>query len=227
MENPIQIPLSKSTEMLHGVLSIPDNTLGLIIFAHGSGSGAISTRSQIIARVLNENNLATLLFDLLTKEEQEADSRAQTIACKVPGVTFIKFNIELLTERLDAVTQWVQNHAETKNLSLAYFGASTGAAAAIYAAASHRDVKAIVCRGGRTDLVDEMTLADVKCPSLFIVGESDKKVIEFNKKTVKNLISVKDKKLEVVKGATHLFEEQGKIEQVAELASDWFKRYLR
>ena len=226
LDKSIQIPLSRSTELLNGVLTIPDNTIGLVIFAHGSGSGASSTRSQLISRAFKENNLSTLLFDLLTKEEQDADNRAQTIACKVPGVTFIKFNVELLTERLDSVTQWVQCHSETKNLHIAYFGASTGAAAALYAAASLRDIKAVVCRGGRTDLVDEKILEDIRCPILFIVGEKDKKVMEYNKTTLKGLVNTNYKKLEIVKSATHLFEEQGKLEQVSELAIDWFRRYL-
>jgi putative phosphoribosyl transferase len=226
LDKPVQIPLSRSTELLNGVLTIPDNTIGLVIFAHGSGSGASSTRSQLISRAFEEKNLSTLLFDLLTKEEQDADNRTKTIACKVPGVTFIKFNVELLTERLDSVTQWMQCHSETKNLRIAYFGASTGAAAALYAAASLREVKAVVCRGGRTDLVDEKTLEDIRCPILLIVGEKDKKVMEYNKTTLRGLTNANDKKLEIVKGATHLFEEQGKLEQVSEIAIDWFSRYL-
>jgi putative phosphoribosyl transferase len=160
------------------MLSIPTDSTSLIIFAHGSGSSVTSSRNQIVAKILNDNGLSTLLFDLLTKEEQESDTRTQNIMCKIPGLRLNKFNIELLTERLDAVTQWVQNNSDPKNLKIGYFGASTGAAAALYAASSFRDVKAVVSRGGRTDLVDKKTLEDVTCPCLFIVGGNDKKIIE-------------------------------------------------
>ncbi len=212
---------------IEGNLTVPDNSISLVIFAHGSGSGGTSKRNQAIAQTLNNHSYGTLLFDLLTKEEQEIDSRAQNIVNKVPGIALNKFNIELLTERLDAVTQWVQSNNDTRNQRIGYFGASTGSAAALNAAASFRDIKALVSRGGRTDLVDQKTLSDVTCPCLFIAGGNDKKVIESNKKTMKDLIHVKDKKLEIVKGASHLFEEEGKIEQVAELASNWFKTYLK
>jgi len=174
-----------------------------------------------VAQILNEHGFATLLFDLLTKGEQETDSRAQNIVGKVPGVILNKFNIELLTERLDTVIQWVQNNNDTKNLNIGYFGASTGAAAALYAASSFRDVKALVSRGGRTDLIDKKTLAELSCPCLFIVGGNDKKIIEINKKTINQLTNVKDKKLEIIKGASHLFEEQGKIEEVGNVAAKW------
>ncbi len=147
--------------------------------------------------------------------------------CKIPGVTLNKFNIELLTERLIAVTQWVQNDDDTKGLKLGYFGASTGAAAALFAASSFRDVKYVVCRGGKTDLVDKETLQDITSPCLFIVGGNDKKVIEINKNTMNELVNDNDKKLEIVKGASHLFEEEGKLEQVAELASSWFKTHFK
>ena len=137
-----------------------------------------------------------------------------------------KFNIELLTERLIAVTQWVQNNNDTKNLKIGYFGASTGAAAALYATASFRDVKVVVSRGGRTDLVDKKTLEDVKCPCLFIVGGNDKKVIEINKKTIDQLSNVRHKKLEIIDGASHLFEEEGKIEEVGNVAARWLNEAL-
>jgi putative phosphoribosyl transferase len=212
---------------IDSILSIPENSKSLVIFAHGSGSGLTSSRNQKVAQILNDNGFGTLLLDLLTKSEQESDVNAQNIVGKVPGVILLKFNIELLTERLDAVTQWVQSNNNTKNLKFAYFGASTGAAAAIYSAASFKDIKAVVCRGGRTDMVDKKTLSDVRCPCLFIVGSDDKKVIGFNKNTFNQLVNVKYKKLEIVKGASHLFEEEGKIELVANLASEWFAKYLR
>lgn len=152
MKNSQVIQINAFTS-LEAILSIPDSSTSIIIFAHGSGSSATSSRNQKVAQILNDNGLGTLLFDLLTKEEQESDIRTLRIIHELPGVTLNKFNIELLTERLDAVTQWVQNDNETKNLNIGYFGASTGATAALYAAASFRDVKAVVSRGGRTDLV--------------------------------------------------------------------------
>jgi putative phosphoribosyl transferase len=214
----IQINASLSLE---AILSVPQNSTSVIIFAHGSGSSATSSRNQIVAKILNEHGLGTLLFDLLTKEEQESDIRTQNIMCKIPGLRLNKFNIELLTERLIAVTQWVQNNNDTKILKIGYFGSSTGAAAALYAAASFRDVKAVVSRGGRTDVVDKKTLEDVNCPCLFIVGGNDKKVIEINKKTLDRLTNAKVKELKVIEGASHLFEEEGKIEEVGNVAAKW------
>ena len=195
----------------------------LVIFAHGSGSSATSSRNQKVAQILNKNGFATLLFDLLTHEEQESDYKSQDLMNKVPGLTLNKFNIELLTERLDAATQWVQNNDDIKYLAIAYFGASTGAAAALYAASSFKDVKTVISRGGRTDLVDKNTLSNIMCPCLFIVGSNDKKVIDINKNTMNHLINVKDKKLEIIKGASHLFEEKGMIEQVGGRASEWLE----
>jgi putative phosphoribosyl transferase len=212
-----------TTIELKGRLSIPENVQGLIIFAHGSGSSATSSRNLKVAQILNEDGVATLLFDLLTHEEQESDDKSQMLMNKVPSLTLNKFNIELLTERLDAATQWVQNNDDIKHLAIAYFGASTGAAAALYAASSFKDVKTVISRGGRTDLVDKNTLSNITCPCLFIVGSNDKKVIDINKNTMNHLINVKDKKLEVIKGASHLFEEKGMIEQVGGRASEWLE----
>ncbi|MDQ5869209.1 MAG: dienelactone hydrolase family protein [Thermoproteota archaeon] len=219
----IQINASVSLE---AILSIPNNSISLVIFVHGSGSNTTSSTNQIVAQILKDHGFSTLLFDLLTKEEQESDFRTQRIIHELPGVTLNKFNIELLTERLDAVTQWVQNNNDTKNLNIGYFGASTGAASALYAASSFRDVKAVVSRGGRTDLVDNKTLAELSCPCLFIVGGNDKKVIEINKKTIDQLSNVRDKKLEVVNGASHLFEEQDKMEEVGNIAAEWLKSVI-
>ena len=223
----LQLIKINASVSLEAILSIPDGSTSIIIFAHGSGSSATSSRNQIVAQILNDNGLGTLLFDLLTKEEQESDIRTQRIIHELPGVTLNKFNIELLTERLDAVSLWVQNNNDTKNLKIGYFGASTGAAVALYAAASFRDVKAAVSRGGRTDLVDKKTLEDVKCPCLFIVGGDDKKVIDINNKTMEQLSNVKEKELVIVKGASHLFEESGKIEQGAKIASSWLGSYFK
>jgi putative phosphoribosyl transferase len=216
----IKINASVSIE---AILSIPDGSTSIIIFAHGSGSSGTSSRNQLVSQILNDNGFGTLLFDLLTKDEQESDIRTQRIVHELPGAALNKFNIELLTERLDAVSQWVQNNNDTKNLKIGYFGASTGAAAALYAAASFCDVKAVVSRGGRTDLVDKKTLEDVKCPCLFIVASNDKKLIEINKRATDQLTNVEVKELKVIEGASHLFEEEGKIEEVGNVAARWLK----
>jgi putative phosphoribosyl transferase len=206
----IQINASVSLE---AILSIPNDSISIVIFAHGSGSSATSSRNQLVAKILNE--------------EQEGDIRTLRIIHELPGITLNKFNIELLTERLDAVTQWVQNNNDTKNLKIGYFGASTGAAAALYAASSFRDVKTVVSRGGRTDLADKETLGDITSPCLFIVGGNDKKVIEINKKTIHQLTNVKVKELEVIEGASHLFEEEGKIEEVGNVAARWLEGTMK
>jgi dienelactone hydrolase len=138
-----------------------------------------------------------------------------------------KFNIKLLTQRLISITEWVQSNYETKNLDIGYLGASTGATAALYAAARFLDVKVLVSRSGRVDLVDKNTLSCIVCPCLFIVGGYDKKVIDINKKTLHHLKNAKNKKIKVIEGASHLFEEQGKIQQVAHLSIDWFKMFFR
>lgn len=218
----IRFPIEGQGE-LTAELTVPPKATALVIFAHGSGSGRTSSRNQIVAQILNERGFGTLLFDLLTKEEQESDERTQKIACRLAGLTLNKFNIELLTERLIAVTQSVQNNANTRDWSIVYFGASTGAAAALFAAAAFRSVKAVISRGGRTDLVDETTLLSISCPCLFIAGSNDKRVIQANKKTISELGSLNDKRLEVVRGASHLFEEKGKTEDVGDIAARWLK----
>lgn len=196
---------------LKGNLQIPKGAKGLVLFAHGSGSGRLSPRNNYVAGVLNGSGLATLLFDLLTEEED--------------AVYENRFNIDLLTERLAAVTKWCESNSETRNLSIGYFGASTGAAAALCAAAGLGEViKAIVSRGGRPDLAGEK-LSRVKSPTLLIVGGLDAQVIELNREAEKKLLGIH--KVEIVPGATHLFEEKGTLEMAAELATDWFKQYLR
>lgn len=224
-EREVKILISRqqqtTTIELKGRLSTPDNVQGLVIFAHGSGSSVTSSRNLKVSQILNEDGFATLLFDLLTHEEQESDDKSQDLMNKVPGLTLNKFNIELLTERLDAATQWVQNNDDIKHLAIAYFGASTGAAAALYAASSFKDVKTVISRGGRTDLVDKNTLLNITRPCLFIVGSNDKKVIDINEDTMNHLVNVRDKEIEIVKGASHLFEEEGKIEEVGKIAARW------
>lgn len=229
-EREVKIFISRQQETttieLKGRLSTPENARGLVIFAHGSGSSVTSSRNQKVAQILNDNGIATLLFDLLTHEEQESDDKSQDLMNKVPGLTLNKFNIELLTERLDAATQWVQNNDNVKHLSIAYFGASTGAAAALFAASSFKDIKTVMSRGGRTDLVDKNSLANIRCPCLFIVGSSDKQVVGINKDTINQLTNVTDKKLEIVKGASHLFEQEGMIEEVGRIAAKWLKNRM-
>jgi putative phosphoribosyl transferase len=218
--------LFKDQNQISGNLIIPEKSTGIVIFAHGSGSTGTSYRNQVLGQALNNNGFSTLLFDLLTEGEKQIDSKCENIAGKIPGITLNKFNIKLLTQRLISITEWVQKNNDTENLDIGYFGASTGTAAALYAVTAFYDIKVLVSRSGRSDLVDKKTLSDITCPCLFIVGEYDKKVIDINKKTVHELKNVKDKKIEIMEGASHLFEEQGKIKEVADLSVYWFKRYL-
>ena len=195
---------------LAGNLSIPDNAAGLVLFVHGSGSSRHSPRNQFVARMLNKAGLGTLLFDLLTPQEELVDSRTAEH----------RFNIGLLAERLVHATDWAKQQQPTRNLRICYFGSSTGAAAALVAAAQlPDDVGAIVSRGGRPDLAGE-ALPKVKPPTLLIVGGVDDVVIELNEKARAQMRC--EVKIEIVPGATHLFEEPGALEQVAKLASDWF-----
>ena len=205
-----QIEVSVSGIKLRGVLEAPKGASGLILFSHGSGSSRLSPRNNYVARVLNEAGLATLLFDLLTEEED--------------AVYENRFNIDVLTERLKAVTKWCQQNSDTNQLKVGYFGASTGAACALKAAAISPEVMAVVSRGGRPDLAGD-DLFKVKCPTLLIVGGLDEAVIEMNRAADKKLGG--PHKVEIVPGATHLFEEPGTLEKVAELAADWFRRYLK
>lgn len=193
-----------------GNLEIPAKAKGLVIFAHGSGSGRFSPRNRYAAGILNKNNLGTLLFDLLTAEEEKIDEYTAEY----------RFNIKLLAERLINVTDWLIKEPSLKGLKLGYFGASTGAAAALIAAAKKSDIiYAVVSRGGRPDLAMK-SLPEVKAPTLLIVGGEDFEVIELNKTAYEN-ISAK-KKIEIIPGATHLFEEQGALEEVARITAKWF-----
>jgi len=187
------------------------------LFAHGSGSSRHSPRNRYVAKVLQEARLATLLIDLLTTEEESVDMWTR----------HLRFNIQLLAERLSNTTDWVIKNADTKNLSIGYFGASTGAGAALVAASERpRLVKAVVSRGGRPDLAGEDALSLVKAPTLLIVGGNDDQVIEINRQALKLLRSLQQKELVIVPGATHLFEEPGTLEKVSELAANWFVKYL-
>ena len=202
---------------LEGNLIIPKAAEGIVVFAHGSGSSRHSPRNQYVAQVLNSAGLATLLTDLLTREEEEVDIKTRQH----------RFNIDLLSERLIAVTDWIIQNPDTQKLFVGYFGASTGAAAALVAAAQRPGiVTAIVSRGGRPDLARSEDLRNVQAPTLFIVGEKDVQVIEMNESAMKQLDKVERKKLKIVPGATHLFEEPGTLEEVARLSKGWFQCYF-
>jgi len=195
-------------------LTIPEKTKGLVIFAHGSGSSRHSSRNQWVAKNLNQAGIATLLLDLLTDEEEFID---RDTAC-------YRFNIPLLAKRLLVATQWAKTELATRQLAIGYFGASTGAGAALIAAAElPTDIRAVVARGGRPDLAGD-ALAKVKAPVLLIVGGNDDTVIELNQQAQEQMCTIS--KLEIVPGATHLFSEPGTLERVADLAQAWFLQYL-
>jgi len=196
---------------LEGMLKIPPAAQGIVLFAHGSGSSRFSPRNNYVANTLYEAGLATLLIDLLSKQEDE--------------IYQTRFNINLLTTRLSMVVQWLENQPDTKHLPIGLFGSSTGAAAALQvAAALGTEIKAVVSRGGRPDLAMDV-LGKVTAPTLFIVGGDDFGVIELNQKAYDNLACVKQ--FEIVPNATHLFEEPGCLEEVARLAKNWFKTHLK
>jgi putative phosphoribosyl transferase len=220
----IQIPIGSVS--LIGDLTVKEGSQGTVLFAHGSGSGRHSKRNRFVAKVLQDAGLATLLFDLLTEEEEIIDEQTQ----------HLRFDIGLLADRLIAVTDWllqthVQTHADNSNqIKIGYFGASTGAAAALAAAAKRTDtIQAIVSRGGRPDLADPH-LNRVKAPTLLIVGGYDTPVIQMNQKAFEKLHQLSaekgEKSIVIVPEATHLFEEPGKLDRVAQLASEWFTRFL-
>ena len=208
----VQIPAGRA--VLAGNLAIPDGAVALVLFAHGSGSSRHSPRNQFVARTLKDAGLATLLFDLLTPEEEAIDMRTGEL----------RFNIGLLAERLVHATRWAKQKERTRDLRLGYFGSSTGAGAALVAAAEiPKDVGAVVSRGGRPDLAGD-ALPKVQAPTLLIVGGNDDVVIELNEMARDQMRC--EVKLEIVPGATHLFEEPGALEKVAKLASDWFSLHL-
>jgi putative phosphoribosyl transferase len=209
---PIQAPQGQVD--LAGDLVLPADSDAIAVFVHGSGSSRLSPRNQRVARALQEGGLGTLLFDLLTAKEESADLRTGEL----------RFDIALLASRLVAVTDWLRGRAETREHGLGYFGASTGAAAALVAAAERPDaVGAIVSRGGRPDLAGR-ALGAVSAPTLLIVGGADRAVIPLNEAAYAHLRC--EKRLEIVPGATHLFEEAGALDEVARLAMRWFKAHL-
>ena len=207
-EDVIHIPIDDVE--LEGMLEIPAGSSGLVVFAHGSGSSRKSPRNNFVAEVIRDRGLGTLLFDLLTEAE---DQGYET-----------RFDISLLTDRLVAVTEWLREQAGTADLEIGYFGSSTGAAAALRAAARRpRETGAVVSRGGRVDLASAV-LEGVRAPSLFIVGGADTQVLELNRDAFEQLDC--EKQLEVIEGAGHLFEGEGELEAVASIAADWFATHL-
>ena len=209
-----EIQIHAGRTVLSGNLNIPKDAGALVLFAHGSGSSRHSPRNQFVAHALNEAGLATLLFDLLTPEEEAIDMQTREH----------RFNIRLLAERLVEATKWTKQQKQTSNLRIGYFGSSTGGAAALVAAVdAPQDVGAVVSRGGRPDLADE-ALPKVQTPTLLIVGGNDDIVIELNEQARDRMRC--EVRLQIIPDATHLFEEPGKLEKVAQLASDWFIAHL-
>jgi len=209
-----EVVVQAGTVSLPGTLTLPDEACGLVVFVHGSGSSRFSSRNRYVAEVLNQGGLATLLFDLLTPEEHEIDVITRKL----------RFDIGLLSERTIATLDWLAQQTAVSGLRVGLFGASTGAAAALNAAAARRrQVAAVVSRGGRPDLAME-ALPRVEAPTLLIVGGWDEPVIQMNREASRALAA--PWRLEIIQGATHLFAEPGKLEQVAALARDWFLRYL-
>jgi len=205
------IQIQTQTEQVEGMLELPLNPIGIVLFAHGSGSSRLSPRNNYVARELHKARLGTLLMDLLMSNEDRDYRR--------------RFDIPLLTQRLSAAVSWVQQYDSTVSLPIGLFGASTGAAAALQVAAMREDdIAAVVSRGGRPDLAGTEALVKVRVPTLLIVGGLDDEVIELNRAACGVLNC--EKKMEIVPGATHLFEEQGALEMVAELAAEWLVRYL-
>lgn len=201
---------------LEGTLALPNNPKGLVLFAHGSGSSRHSPRNRYVAEVLNRDKIATLLFDLLTAEEERLDQYTGAL----------RFDIPFLATRLIGATKWVLKDRQTQELKIGYFGASTGAGAALIAAAELPDaVSAVVSRGGRPDLAKD-ALPGVRAATLLIVGENDEPVIAMNREALERLGS-HDKKLIIIPGATHLFEEPGTLEEAARLAAVWFVVHFR
>ncbi len=212
-EREVSIALSKVT--LRGMLCVPHDAEGVAIFAHGSGSSRLSPRNRYVAGELQSHGVGTLLFDLLSPEEEAFDERTRQL----------RFDIPLLAKRLVNVTQWVLGDSETFGLPIGYFGASTGAAAALVAAAQLPDkISAVVSRGGRPDLARE-ALASVEAPTLLIVGGYDEQVLSWNRIALAEL-GCREKELVTIPGATHLFEEEGALAKVAEMAAAWFASHF-
>lgn len=210
-----EVRIPSGDARLYGDLALPARFIGFVLFVHGSGSGRHSARNRQVAQRLQQAGIATLLFDLLTAQEEQVDIRTLEH----------RFDIALLTERLQDATTWAMAQPELQQAPIGYFGASTGSAAAIISAARlGRQISAVVSRGGRPDLAGPVALAAVTAPTLLIIGGADEGVIELNEQAFRHLRC--DKELAFVRGATHLFEERGALEQVAELAASWFGKHL-
>jgi putative phosphoribosyl transferase len=209
-----EIEVNLKEALVGANLAVPDQAIGIVAFAHGSGSGRFSPRNQFVARHLQEAGIATLLLDLLTSEEEQVDEVTREL----------RFDIKMLGRRVEAAVSWIQQQPELGKLPVGLFGASTGAAAALVAAArAPKVVKAVVSRGGRPDLARE-ALGLVRAPTLLIVGGADLEVIELNREALEQLNC--EKKIDIVPGAGHLFEEPGTLEAVASLARAWFVDHL-
>lgn len=207
-----QLQLGKVT--LRGQIDVPEGATGIVLFAHGSGSSRLSPRNQLVARILRSAGLGTLLFDLLSEEEEQIDMRTR----------HLRFDIKLLAERLLEAAAWLETNPHTERLKTGFFGSSTGGAAALEAAAQKPErIHAVVSRGGRPDLAGP-SLLKVKCATLLIVGERDEAVLNLNREALGRLTCTKE--LVTIPGATHLFEEAGALEKVAVCAADWFKTHL-
>jgi putative phosphoribosyl transferase len=210
-----EVSIALDNVMLMGTLAVPNDAKGLVLFAHGSGSSRHSPRNRYVAQILQSRHIGTLLFDLLTRQEESVDQYSGEV----------RFNIRLLAKRLVGATQWAMSGEATQELRIGYFGASTGAGAALVAAAELPGVvSAIVSRGGRPDLAG-VALGFVLAPTLFIVGGEDAPVITLNREALARL-KCPDKKLVIIPGATHLFEESGTIEEVARVAAEWFSQHF-
>ena len=208
------VSIEAPSAVLDGSLCLPQGVKGVVLFAHGSGSSRLSPRNLYVAQILQGQGIGTLLFDLLTPEEGALDERTGKL----------RFNIKFLTQRLIEATDWLRKYLEAENLKLGYFGASTGAAVALIAAAERPEaIQAVVSRGGRPDLAEEY-LPGVKAPTLLIVGGKDLPVIEMNRAALQMIQT--EKTLVIVPGATHLFEEPGALKEVARLATGWFLKYF-
>jgi len=209
-----EVVIQTGSATLRGFLDIPEGAQSLVVFAHGSGSSRYSPRNNAVAASFREGGLATLLMDLLTPEEETVDLETR----------HLRFDIPFLAQRLNDITDWLRKQPEVKDFKIGYIGSSTGAAAALVAAANNKKaVKAVVSRGGRPDLAGD-SLPLVAAPTLLIVGSNDFQVLELNKEALAELQA--EKKLEIVPGATHLFEEPGTLEEAARLAKDWFVQHL-
>lgn len=195
---------------------MPLEARAIVLFAHGSGSSRYSSRNQFVANVLNNRGIATLLVDLLNQEEKRIDDQTK----------HLRYDVGMLARRFAAVTNWLVQQPETMHFKIGYFGSSTGAAAALIAAARLEAANAIVIRGGRPDLAGESILHQVKAQTLFIVGANDTPVVAMNKSALESLRNAEAKELVIIPGATHLFDEPGKMEEVAQIAADWFECYL-